>query len=41
MNGKGLKCNIEKYLFAQTEMEYLVFQVTCNGMKPIDHEFTQ
>ena len=30
---KGLKCNIEKYFFGQTEMEYLCFWVTCDGVK--------
>ena len=36
LKGKGLKCNIEKYFFGQTEMEYLVFWVTHDGLKPID-----
>ena len=32
---KGLKCNIEKSFFGQTEMEYLGFWVTLNGVKSI------
>ena len=35
---KGLKCNIEKYFFGQTEMEYLGFWVTCDGVKPINRK---
>ena len=31
---KGLKCNIEKSLFAQSEMEYLGFWVTREGIIP-------
>ena len=33
---KGLKCNIEKYLFGQTKMEYLGFWVTRDDVKPIN-----
>ena len=33
LNEKGLKCNIERYFFRQTEMEYLGFWVTSNGAK--------
>ena len=33
---KGLKCNIENYFFGKTEMEYLGFWVTRNGVKPIN-----
>ena len=33
---KELKCNIENYLFGQTEMEYLGFWVTRDGFKPIN-----
>ena len=33
LKGKGIKCNIEKSLFGQTEMECLVFWVTHNGVK--------
>ena len=29
----GLKCNIEKYFFGQTKMEYLRFWVTRDGVK--------
>ena len=32
---KGLKCNIEKSFFGKTEMEYLGFWVTSDGVKPI------
>ena len=32
----GLKFNIEKYLFGQTEMELLGFWVTHNGVKQFD-----
>ena len=35
MKKKKLKCNIEKSLFGNTKMEYLVFWVT-HGVKPID-----
>ena len=27
-----LKCNIEKFFFRQTEMEYICFWVTCDGV---------
>ena len=33
---KGIKCNIEKSFFGQTEMEYLGFWVTRDGVKPIN-----
>ena len=33
MEGKGIKCNIEKSLFGQTEMGYLGFWVTRDGVK--------
>ena len=33
LKGKGIKCNIEKSLFGQTNMECLVFWVTRNGVK--------
>ena len=35
LRGKGLKYNIEKYYFGQTEMEYLFFWVKHDGVKPI------
>ena len=35
---KGLKCNIEKSFFGQTEMEYLGFWVTRDGVKPINRK---
>ena len=35
---KGLKCNIEMFFFGQTEMEYLSFWVTRNGVKPINRK---
>ena len=38
MNEKGLKYNIEKAFFGQTEMEYLVFWVTHDGVKPISRK---
>ena len=31
----GLKCNIESYLFRQTNIEYLCFLVTRDGLYPI------
>ena len=34
--GKKTKCNIEKSLFGNTEMEYIGFWVTNDGVKPID-----
>ena len=33
---KGLKCNIENYFLGQTEMVYLGFRVTHNGVKLIN-----
>ena len=38
LEGKGLKCNIEKSLFGQIEMEYLGFWVTRDGVKPINKD---
>ena len=38
LKGKGLKCNIEKSFFGKTEMEYLGFWVTRNGVKPINRK---
>ena len=35
---KGLKCNIEKAFSGKTEMEYLGFCVTRNGVKPINRK---
>ena len=35
---KGLKCCIENSFFRQTEMGYLCFQVTYNGVKPINRQ---
>ena len=32
--GKGIKCNIEKSFFGKTKMQYLLFWVTYNGVKP-------
>ena len=36
LKGKGLKCNIEKFFFGKTQIEYLGFRVTRDGTKPID-----
>ena len=36
LKGKGLKFNIEKSFFRQNKMEYLVFWVARNGIKPIN-----
>ena len=33
---RKLKCNIEKSLFGQTEMEYLGFWVTREGVRPLN-----
>ena len=41
LNEKLLKCNIEKSFFGKTEMEYLGFWVTHDGVKPIDYKFNQ
>ena len=38
LKGKGLKCNIEKYFFGETEMEYLGFWVTRDDVKPINRK---
>ena len=38
LKGKGLKCNIEKYFFGPTEMEYLGFWVTRNRVKTMDRK---
>ena len=35
LKGKGHKCNIEKSFFRKTEMEYLGFWLTRDGVKPI------
>ena len=35
------KCNIEKSFFAKTEMGYLGFLVTHNGVKPVDKKYKQ
>ena len=32
----GLTCNVEKYLFGKTKIEYLSFGVTFDGVKPMD-----
>ena len=36
LKGKGLKCHIEKSFFGQTEMKYLGFWVTYDGVKPMN-----
>ena len=36
MKGKGLKFNIERSFFDQTEISYLDFGVRRNGVKPIN-----
>ena len=36
LEGKGLKYNTQSSFFRQTEMEYLGFWVTCDGVKPIN-----
>ena len=36
MKEKKLKCNIEKSFFGKTEMEYLGFWVTRDGIKLIN-----
>ena len=36
LKGKGLKCNIERSFFGQTEMEYLGIWVTRDGVKTIN-----
>ena len=36
MKEKGLECNLEKSFFGRTEMEYLVFWVAHDVVKPID-----
>ena len=33
---KVIKCNIKRSLFGQTEMEWLVFWITHNGVKPVN-----
>ena len=38
---KQLKCNIEGYLFGETEMEYFGFWITQNGVKPINKKYKQ
>ena len=35
LKGKGPKFNIEKFFSVRTEMEYLSFWVTLDGVKPI------
>ena len=34
-----LKCNIEKLLFRQTDMEYMGFWVTRNGILPVNKNY--
>ena len=36
LKGKGFKCNIQKSFFEKTEMKYLGFWVTHDGVKPIN-----
>ena len=36
MKEKRLTCNIKKPLFGYTEMEYIGFWVTRNGVEPIN-----
>ena len=36
LKGKGLKCNIKMSFFEKTEIEYLGFWVTRDGVKPIN-----
>ena len=36
LNGKWMRCNIEKSFFVQTEIEYLGFWVTCDVVRPIN-----
>ena len=36
LKGKRIKCNIDRSFFGKTEMEYLGFQVTRDGVKPIN-----
>ena len=38
LKGKELKYNIEKSFFGKTEMEYLGFWVTRDGVKPINRK---
>ena len=38
LKGKVLKCNIEELFLGQTEMEYLSFWVTRDGVKPINRK---
>ena len=37
----GLKCNIRKYFFGKTEMEYLGFWVTRDGVKTRNKKYMQ
>ena len=39
--GKRTKFNIEMSLFGNTEMEYIGFWVTYDGVKPIDKKYKQ
>ena len=41
LKGKGIKCNIEKSLFGQTEMECLVLWVTHNSVKPTNKKISE
>ena len=34
LEGKRIKCNIEKSFFVKNEMEYLGFWLICDGVKP-------
>ena len=36
LKDNGLKCNTERSFFGQTQMEYLGFWVTRNGIRPVN-----
>ena len=41
LKSSSIKCNIEKYFFGQTEMEYLGLWVTLDVIKHIDKKYKQ
>ena len=38
LKDNGLKCNIKKSFFGQTEMKYLGFWVTQTGIQPVNNK---
>ena len=39
LKAASLKCNAENSLFCQTQIEYLGYWITCDGIKPLPEKF--